>query len=100
MSQNLLTIHELEIASEQFLVPLRMMDGFAQEKFDYLCQALRSCIVAWNNDDSIPKLAANILVDLYPATISSSYLYPEEVGAEIREHAEVLADLVREIVKV
>lgn len=92
-------LHELVVSSEQFLVPLRMGEGFDRDKFQNLCLALNKCATIWATRDSIPKLAANILVDLYPSIISASYLYSTE-GDQIREEAEIIADLVREIVKV
>jgi hypothetical protein len=95
MLQNLQSLEDLIRSAETFLIPLRMMRGFETEEFRKLCTALQACATEWEQAELIPKLGANVLVDLYPSMLAASYLYPDNMGEMIREQAEHLADLVR-----
>lgn len=48
----------------------------------------------------MPKLAANVLVDLYPAVEASSYLYGDDYAPRVRTVAEEIGDLVNSCVAV
>jgi hypothetical protein len=61
---------------------------------------LRECAATWADQDAIPKLAANIFIDLYSAVESCAGLYDEQIAQKIREAADALADLARECVAV
>lgn len=100
MLQDLPSLVALIKSAESFLVPLRMMKGFDEEEFKELCAALQACAKDWEKSELIPKIGANILVDLYPAMLSASYLYPADIGQMVREQAEFVADLVRACVSV
>lgn len=100
MLRNSVEVHKLMKASELSLIPLRMMQGFDEENFLALCEALKNCAKAWSELDHIPKLGVNILIDLYPAALSCSYLYSEKEGDRMRNHIEHLGDLVRECVAI
>lgn len=87
-------------AVEAFGVPLRSGEGFNEAGFQSLVDALRACATAWADADTIPKLAANVLVDLAPATEAASYAYRDAVAERIREASYTLADLIRDCVAV
>lgn len=96
------TVATLLAASEAFDVPLRLGEGFDEQRFAHLCQALRACAQEWAEAEVIPKVAANVLVDLFPAIESCSYLpfYHGEEAQRIRDAAQTLGDLVRECVAI
>lgn len=93
-------LQEAAIGERGFLISLRMMDGFDEDKFEALIQALEECAREWSEMDSIPKVGANVLVDLYPVMISASYLYSDSEAEIIRQKAEIVGELVRECVRV
>jgi hypothetical protein len=85
-------------AAEQFDVPLRNGEGMDEIALKNLRDALRACAAAWRDSDTIPKRAANVLVDLSPAIEASSYLYDEDYAARVRDVYLEIADLVRDCV--
>jgi hypothetical protein len=88
----------LEQASGDFLVALRSNDGFLRPLYDRLADALRECAAAWRGQDRIPRLGANVLVDIVPATQAAADAYPEPVRQQIYDASFELADLVAECV--
>ncbi len=87
-------------AWEAFSTPLRDGSGVDDARYSGLCDALRVCAREWANGDVVPKLAANIFIDLFSATESCASLYDDNTGAKIREVADVIADLARQCVMV
>jgi hypothetical protein len=79
-------------------VPLRMGQGMDEIALGDLRDALRRCADMWHEQDLVPKLAANLLVDLYPAVEASSYLYGDDYAPRVRAVAEEIGDLVRSCV--
>lgn len=59
-----------------------------------LRQALSRCADAWQYEDYVPKRAAHVLVDLFPAIEGSSYLYEEDYALLVRNAAAEISDLV------
>jgi hypothetical protein len=89
---------ELQRAAREFLVPLRLREGYSEDKFLLLCNALRNVAAAWRNSDAIPKSIAIELVDLSPALEACSYLYRDEERKQIVKASDTVADLVRDCV--
>jgi len=87
-------VDALLTAVQTFSVPLRMGDGINEVGLAELRKALRSCAEAWQYVDTVPKLAMNVLVDVYPTVEASSYLYEAEYASRIRDLAVEIADLV------
>lgn len=88
-------VNELLAAAEQFTVPLRMGQGMDDIALGRLRDALRQCEDAWRDRDTVPKVGANVLVDLYLAVDASSYLYEDDYQALVRDAAIEISDLVR-----
>ena len=65
-----------------------------------LLTAWEDFIVALRIRDGLPRLGANILVDIFPATEASAYLYTGEERTRIQEVSFDLQDLVQECVGV
>lgn len=93
-------LEELVATADDFTVALRIGHGFSDPKFQALCNSLRACAELWAADDSIPKLAANVLVDLWPSIQACSYLYSGDEADRIMKAADEVADLTRTIVAV
>ena len=91
---------ELLAAWEDFIVALRMRDGVSARAYERLRNALQACARSWEGRDSVPRLGANILVDIFPATEASADLYTGEERTRIQEVSFYLQDLVRECVGV
>ncbi len=88
------TAEELVKSSQEFLVPLRMGDGFDASKFEAFCDLIIALRTAWKESDSIPKSVANVFIDAYTAMVSSSYLYPDQT-----QHVQHQADLLNELIR-
>lgn len=93
-------VAELVAAASEFVVGLRMRDGVSEDAFQRLSSALRSCASSWEGIDEIPRRAANVLVDIFPATESSAHLYDGEERNRIQEMALELHELIQECVTV
>jgi hypothetical protein len=91
---------ELLAAWEDFIVGLRMREGLSERAYKRLRDALGACARSWEGRESIPRLGANILVDIFPATEASADLYSDEVRTQIMEASFYLQDLVQECVGV
>lgn len=93
-------VAELVAAASEFVVGLRMREGVSEDSFQRLSSALRNFASSWEGQDEIPRLAANVLVDIFPATESSADLYESEERNRIQEMAFELHELIQECVAV
>ncbi|MFI6353427.1 hypothetical protein ACIBJF_12370 [Streptomyces sp. NPDC050743] len=66
---------QLDDAAWQFVGPLRLNDGFDQLALDELCRRIDRFGHRWRTSDVIPKSAALILSELYPAISACADLY-------------------------
>lgn len=89
---------ELDSAWGEFIEGLRVGDGASESVFHRLSRSLEECAGAWRDRSEIPRLAVNILIDIFIATEGSSFSYPEQERTRIQEMAFRLQDLVRECV--
>ena len=89
-------LEKLEKRYEEFIVPLRMGDGFCTDSFAVFCQALSESREVWAEDESIPKRAVMILVDAHSAMSSASFLYNEPERENIEAAADKMCDLIRQ----
>jgi hypothetical protein len=86
---------ELRAAWEDFIVGLRVRDGFSAEAYERLRGALQACASSWEGRDCVPRLGANILVDIFVATEGTADLYDGEEKEKIQEISFYLQDLVQ-----
>ncbi len=93
-------VEELVSAWVAFSVPLRMKDGFDESSFAGLTSALTHCAEAWRGSDAIPRLAANVLVDIAPVMEALATSYEETMAARIRDAGFRLQELVADCVAV
>ena len=80
---------------DEFMGPLRVREGFDAKAYQRYCSALRAFASEWRNQDQIPKIVANALVDVYPAMLSISDAYQGNEKDTIERAAEELAELIR-----
>lgn len=85
-------------AWQRFDTPLRMRKGFDEDAYTALTSALQACADAWASQDAIPKLGANILVDIFSATEGNIALYEDDAAQRVTEAAFELQDLVGQCV--
>lgn len=81
-----------------YIVALRSNEGFQEDLYDRLAGALRECAAEWQDADSIPKLAANVLVDIVSVSQSAAGAYDEPVRKRIMDASFELYDLVNDCV--
>ena len=92
------SIDRLAQAWQAFDIPVREGAGIDERLLENLKTALQAFAESWASSDSIPRMAANILVDIYPATESNASLYDETESEKITQAAYELHELVGECV--
>ncbi|MFE3558928.1 hypothetical protein ACFXKW_29325 [Streptomyces sp. NPDC059193] len=73
---------------------LRAGRGLDAQAYERLRRALRACAEEWAGADAIPRVGANALVDVFPATEANAALYAGEEADRIMGAAYELHDLV------
>ena len=86
-------------AWKRFDVGLTMGEGYKSEDDAQLRQALGRCADAWKELDAIPRIGANILVDIFPATEANAERYQGPDRQSLIEAAYHLQALVQECVR-
>lgn len=81
-----------------YVVALRSNEGFQEDLYNALVQALRDCAHEWRHADSIPKLAANVLADIVPLSQAAAGAYAEPTRKRIMDASFELYDLITECV--
>jgi hypothetical protein len=96
MSNNICEdLHEASIA---FLVPLRMGEGFDEEKYEHLCDLLRRCREEWLDLDHVPKLAVYVMLYLYPLINACVNIYKGAEAKKVFDAAIYVNDLASDTV--
>lgn len=75
-------------------VKLRTKQGFDQESYEQLVNALRELKPHWEGVESIPRDAVIALVDIVPGMEALAPLYEEEEANHIHECKYELQDLI------
>lgn len=88
-------VDELVEASVEFGLLLRQREGLSEAAWRRLEAALQRCAEAWRDLDAIPRVAVNVMVDLFPTTEASADLYAEPERSRIMDVAYEVQDLVR-----
>lgn len=83
---------------DEFSVPLRMREGLDEGAFKKYVTVLQDCAAAWRGRATIPRSAANVLVDIFPTTDAVAYSYDEDQQARIKDAARTLWGLARDSV--
>lgn len=98
-NSKLVTLEELLLLDEGILVSLRLGDGLNQDKVESICKVLEELSREWEQNDFIPKKAADLFVDFYPAMESACGLYTDEEQTIIMDAANKIMEFIRECIK-
>lgn len=80
-------------AVERLTVPLRMGDGVDETALGELSTLLTGLAEQWQGRADVPKEAAGLLVELYPAMVGAIGLYQDDQAQAIQDAAEQVLDL-------
>lgn len=87
-------IRRLRTSGERFVRQLRRNEGLDSDALDELCEAIDTCGRSWAGSPTVPKAAALILAELFPAIDGCARLYPDPVRQRILEAATRVAQCV------
>lgn len=94
-----MTIDKLEKvleSNDNFVMKVRFLGGYDEEKLQELIVLLNDLAIQWKNKDEVPKYAVNMLIDIVPSLISSSYGYSDmEEREKINKGIDDLAEAIR-----
>jgi hypothetical protein len=91
-------VNSLFEATNEFLLPLRMGEGFDQKKYENLCDILRLCRDEWLNSEYVPKLAVEIMVDFYPLIEACTHIYKGKESERVFDAAVYVNNLAKDAV--
>ncbi|WP_066308949.1 hypothetical protein [Bacillus sp. FJAT-29814] len=95
MNNNLDLLEELLLGDDGLLIKIRSADGLDKEKAEQIYKVLTDLALEWKDRDSIPKKAADLFIDIYPAMLNQSDYYSEEKAIEIMDCCDKMLDLIR-----
>lgn len=78
-----------------FATSLRLNEGFYEEKYRVLLEALADLADEWADLDQLPRSVVNVLVDIFPATESTANFYKRKTRQKISEAAFELHEAVQ-----
>jgi hypothetical protein len=93
-------VDDLVDAALAFTLALRSREGFNDELYGKLVDALTRCAQEWRDEECIPRLAVNVLVDVQPVMLASAEFYERDLRSHIMEEAIRIGDVVRDAVAV
>ncbi|MFF4806112.1 hypothetical protein ACFY1U_48385 [Streptomyces sp. NPDC001351] len=87
-------IGRLEEAADRFVIPLRMNEGFDEQALLQLQEEIDRCGTAWREENHVPKRAALILAELFPAIEACAWLYEGTMRQRIQEAGVMVSEAV------
>lgn len=87
-------VSRLEEAANRFVIPLRMNEGFDERALLQLKEDIDHCGTAWREETHVPKRAALILAELFPAIEACAWLYEGEMRQRIQEAGVMVSEAV------
>lgn len=90
------TTQRLEEAANDFIVPLRLGDGFNEESFQSLCEAVRAFNEEWRSEKVLPKAGVLVLIDLPRMVDACHTLYQAEERQRVIDSSMELVDVILE----
>jgi hypothetical protein len=87
--------HSIESDSSDVLFKLRTGNGLDLPTFQRLVATIDRLAALYADEHQLPKSAAGIFFDIYPAMMSASYQYSQGQQQEVMEAADELADHIR-----
>jgi len=95
---NIEKLEELFLGDDGLLISLRLGNGLNMKKVDEIIKILKVLSKEWANQNYIPKRAAEIFIDFYPAMESVCGLYSDDESTNIMDVADKILDLIRDCV--
>lgn len=89
-------VNNLLEAVNGFLIPLRLGDGYNEDKFQHMCRSIRSFHRIYANADMLPKVSVSIFVDLSPSIEGCISLYKGDEQQKILDAAVTVVDVISE----
>ena len=77
-----------------FIVDLRMNEGFDSANYESLRESLRSCAESWRGVSAIDREVAGVLAEVFPAAEAAADAYEGEERSTIRRAAYELQELI------
>ncbi|SOE32611.1 hypothetical protein [Streptomyces sp. OK228] len=87
-------VGRLEEAANRFVIPLRMNEGFDEQALLQLQEEIDRCGTAWRECTHVPKRAALILAELFPAIEACAWLYDGNMRQRIQEAGAMVSEAV------
>ncbi|MGQ4434421.1 hypothetical protein [Streptomyces sp. SAS_260] len=87
-------VSRLEEAANHFVIPLRMNEGFDEQALLQLQEEIDGCGTAWREGTHVPKRAALILAELFPAIEACAWLYEGDMRQRIQEAGAMVSEVV------
>src|SRR5262245_39614520 len=87
-------VSRLEEAADRFVIPLRMNEGFDEQALLQLQEEIDRCGTAWRGASHVPKRAALILTELFPAIEACAWLYEGSMRQRIQEAGLMVSESV------
>jgi hypothetical protein len=87
-------VGRLEEAANRFVIPLRMNEGFDERALLQLQEEIDRCGTAWRDGTHVPKRAALILAELFPAIEACAWLYEGNMRQRIQEAGAMVSEAV------
>jgi len=95
MKKEILDKLKKELMSDDgFLSRIRFQEGFDQEKFDSLLELLVQISRDLKGEDRVPKYFVEMIIDLVPALISSSFNYQGDERDKINYSVDLLSEVL------
>jgi hypothetical protein len=95
---NIKKLEELLLGDAGLLIALRLGNGLNIRKADEIIKILETLSNEWADKDYIPKKAAELFIDFYPAMESACGLYSDNESINIMDVADKIVDLIRDCV--
>ena len=86
----------LEDAENAFYLPLRMGEGYNEENFQRLCQAIRNVNKYYAQSDMLPKKCVLLLVGLSSAIEGCKPFYDDAIKQRLLDASIILEELILE----
>ncbi|MEV6949832.1 hypothetical protein AB0N07_49695 [Streptomyces sp. NPDC051172] len=87
-------VSRLEEAADRFVSHLRMNEGFDEQALLQLQEEIDHCGTAWREHPHVPKRAALILAELFPAIEACAWLYEGNMRQRIQEAGAMVSEAV------
>ena len=84
----------LEEAFLDLLSPLRMMQGFREDRFSQVLELMADFTVAFADDKTVPKRIGSVFVAACPALTACAEAYPRDEKKRIQSARDVLSEAI------